>query len=205
MAGAVLAHQARRPLGPDADRLVGALTSGKPAEDEFEERIRQDFTLIYKGFLKDHYVQKPLVAAVEGYCYAGGMEILQAFDIRVVADPGTAPDVVVHGPAGSLDAWLWRRGDDRDLRISGDRNVYDHFRKAADISADAAWQGEVAGPERTLHPFTDVLDQIARVRSGIYVDVHVWTFTPGGFVELIDDLGRLGPIGSICVLYVGYI
>ena len=42
--------------------------------------------LIYKGFLKDHYVQKPIVAAVEGYCYAGGMEILQAFDIRVAAE-----------------------------------------------------------------------------------------------------------------------
>ncbi len=71
--------------GADLDRLVGALTSGKPAEDEYEERIRQDFSLIYKGFLKDHYIKKPIVAAVEGYCYAGGMEILQAFDIRVAA------------------------------------------------------------------------------------------------------------------------
>src|SRR5918995_6777975 len=72
--------------GADLDRLVGALTSGKPAEDEYEERIRQDFTLIYKGFLKDHYVKKPIVAAVEGYCYAGGMEILQAFDLRVAGE-----------------------------------------------------------------------------------------------------------------------
>ena len=72
--------------GADLDRLVGALTSGKPAENEYEERIRQDFTLIYKGFLKDHYVKKPIVAAVEGYCYAGGMEILQAFDIRVAGE-----------------------------------------------------------------------------------------------------------------------
>jgi enoyl-CoA hydratase len=72
--------------GADLDRLVGALTSGKPAEDEFEERIRQDFTLIYKGFLKDHYVKKPIIAAVEGYCYAGGMEILQAFDLRVAGE-----------------------------------------------------------------------------------------------------------------------
>src|SRR4029453_16771315 len=39
--------------GADLDRLVGALLSGTPAEDEFEERIRQDFSLIYKGFLKD--------------------------------------------------------------------------------------------------------------------------------------------------------
>ncbi len=72
--------------GADLVRRVGALTSGKPAEDECEERIRQDFSLIYKGFLKDHYVQKPIIAAVEGYCYAGGMEILQAFDVRVVAE-----------------------------------------------------------------------------------------------------------------------
>jgi enoyl-CoA hydratase len=72
--------------GADLDRLVGALTSGKPAEDEFEERIRQDFTLIYKGFLKDFRPATPIIAAVEGYCYAGGIEILQAFDVRVAAE-----------------------------------------------------------------------------------------------------------------------
>ena len=57
----------------------------KPATDEFEARVQKDFSIIYKGFLKDHYVKKPIVAAVEGYCYAGGMEILQAFDVRVAA------------------------------------------------------------------------------------------------------------------------
>src|SRR5437763_15087504 len=72
--------------GADLDRLVGAMLSGKPAENEFEERIRADFTLIYKGFLKTHRTAKPLVAAVEGYCYAGGMEILQACDIRVAGE-----------------------------------------------------------------------------------------------------------------------
>jgi enoyl-CoA hydratase len=72
--------------GADLDRLVGALLSGKPAEDEFEERIRNDFSLIYKGFLKEHRVAKPLIAAVEGYCYAGGIEILQGLDLRVAAE-----------------------------------------------------------------------------------------------------------------------
>jgi enoyl-CoA hydratase len=72
--------------GADLDRLVGAMISGKPAQDEFEERIRADFTLIYKGFLKTHRAAKPLIAAVEGYCYAGGMEILQALDIRVAGE-----------------------------------------------------------------------------------------------------------------------
>lgn len=71
--------------GADLDRLIGAMLAGKPPQDEFEERIRDDVSLVYKGFLKDHYVHKPIVAAVEGSCYAGGMEILQAFDVRVAA------------------------------------------------------------------------------------------------------------------------
>jgi len=72
--------------GADLDRLVGALMAGEPAEDEFEERIRSDFGLIYKGFLKEYRTSTPIIAAVEGYCYAGGIEILQAFDVRVAAE-----------------------------------------------------------------------------------------------------------------------
>jgi enoyl-CoA hydratase/carnithine racemase len=72
--------------GADLDRLVGALLSGQPAANEFEERIRADVGLIYKGFLKDFRPATPIIAAVEGYCYAGGIEILQAFDVRVAAD-----------------------------------------------------------------------------------------------------------------------
>lgn len=34
-------------------------------------------------------------------------------DISVVPDPGTDADSVVSGPAASLDAWLWKRGEDR--------------------------------------------------------------------------------------------
>ncbi|MFC4786104.1 maleylpyruvate isomerase N-terminal domain-containing protein [Nocardioides sp. MAHUQ-72] len=51
-------------------------------------------------------------------------------DVRVVDDPGTEPDAVVDGPAGALDAWLWRRGDDSEIRVHGDKAVYDHFRLA---------------------------------------------------------------------------
>jgi enoyl-CoA hydratase len=72
--------------GADLDRLVGALMSGAPAENEFEERLRADIGLIYKGFLKEHRPATPVIAAVEGYCYAGGIEILQGIDVRVAAE-----------------------------------------------------------------------------------------------------------------------
>lgn len=51
-------------------------------------------------------------------------------DIHVVPDPGVEPDVVVAGPAAALDAWLWRRGDDGEITVTGDTGVYDRFRGA---------------------------------------------------------------------------
>ncbi len=72
--------------GADLDRLVGALLAGEDPQNEFEERIRDDLSLIYKGFLKEHVTETPILAAVEGYCYAGGTEILQAFDVRVAGE-----------------------------------------------------------------------------------------------------------------------
>jgi enoyl-CoA hydratase len=72
--------------GADLDRLVGAMLSGKPTENEYEERIKNDFSVIFKGFLKEYRLKKPLIGAIEGYCYAGGTEILQAIDIRVAGE-----------------------------------------------------------------------------------------------------------------------
>lgn len=72
--------------GADLDQLVSKLIRGLPPDNEFEQRLQNDYTLIYKGFLKDHYLQTPLIAAIEGYCYAGGTEILQATDIRVAGE-----------------------------------------------------------------------------------------------------------------------
>jgi uncharacterized protein (TIGR03083 family) len=53
-------------------------------------------------------------------------------DIGVVADPGSEPDAVVAGPAGALDAWLWRRADDSEIKVTGDLDKYARFRSAVD-------------------------------------------------------------------------
>jgi uncharacterized protein (TIGR03083 family) len=57
-------------------------------------------------------------------------------DIEAVPDPGGEPDVVVAGPAGALDTWLWRRGGDAEIQVSGDRDVYDRFRAAVNQPID---------------------------------------------------------------------
>jgi uncharacterized protein (TIGR03083 family) len=50
-------------------------------------------------------------------------------DCHLVAAPADLePDAVVDGPAAALDAWLWHRGDERDLSVVGDQAVLDRFR-----------------------------------------------------------------------------
>jgi enoyl-CoA hydratase len=72
--------------GADLDKLVARSLAGLPPEDEFEERIRKDYSIIFNGLLRNRQLKKPLIAAVEGYCVAGGTEILQATDIRVAGE-----------------------------------------------------------------------------------------------------------------------
>jgi enoyl-CoA hydratase len=72
--------------GADLDRLVRMMQGLRPPEDEFDERIRNDIPIIYKGLLRNYEVKKPIIAAVKGFCVAGGTEMLQATDIRVAAD-----------------------------------------------------------------------------------------------------------------------
>jgi hypothetical protein len=72
------------------------------------------------------------------------------------------------------------------------RAVYDHFRNAVAVSADAAWRGEIPGQEARIHDLAGTMSQVQRVLDGHYVDSHVWTFTPSSFVRHLAELGRLG-------------
>lgn len=49
-------------------------------------------------------------------------------DFHVVDAPADLePDVVIDGPAGALNAWLWHRGDDDELSVAGDKAIHDRF------------------------------------------------------------------------------
>lgn len=55
----------------------------------YAERWAEDPDLHWKGLLRSVTLNKPLIAAVEGYAVAGGTEILQATHIRVAAESAT--------------------------------------------------------------------------------------------------------------------
>jgi enoyl-CoA hydratase len=98
--------------GADLDRLVRMMQGQRPPETDFDRRIIEDFTLIYKGLLRSYEVFKPIIAAVRGFCVAGGTEILQTTDIRIAADDARfAIAEVKHGlfPMGGSTVRLARQ------------------------------------------------------------------------------------------------
>jgi enoyl-CoA hydratase len=72
--------------GADLDRLIGMVQGKRPPETDFDKRILDDFIIIYKGLMRSYDLVKPLIAAVRGFCIAGGTEILQTTDIRVASE-----------------------------------------------------------------------------------------------------------------------
>ncbi|MDT0448019.1 crotonase/enoyl-CoA hydratase family protein [Streptomyces hesseae] len=61
-----------------------ALAERRPdEEDPVRERFKADPDLHWKAMLRHHRPRKPVIAAVEGPCVAGGTELLQGTDIRI--------------------------------------------------------------------------------------------------------------------------
>ena len=71
--------------GADLRAMSG--DSGDPDPDwpseKIKERMKVEDDLMMKALLRHYRPTKPIIAAVEGVCIAGGTEMLQAMDIRV--------------------------------------------------------------------------------------------------------------------------
>ncbi|MFE7663762.1 crotonase/enoyl-CoA hydratase family protein [Streptomyces celluloflavus] len=63
-----------------------ALAGGGMTGERYRDRLRDDPDLHWKAMLRHHRPRKPVIAAVEGHCVAGGTEILQGTDIRVAGE-----------------------------------------------------------------------------------------------------------------------
>ncbi|MGW8801865.1 crotonase/enoyl-CoA hydratase family protein [Streptomyces sp. NPDC055775] len=71
--------------GMDLKALAGKGMEG----EQYRDRMTADPDLHWKAMLRHHRPRKPVIAAVEGYCVAGGTEILQGTDIRIAGASAT--------------------------------------------------------------------------------------------------------------------
>ena len=63
--------------------------AGGYGETEWTKRAKEDPELPFKALLRHYQLDKPMIAAVEGYAVAGGTELLQVCDVRVAAEGST--------------------------------------------------------------------------------------------------------------------
>jgi enoyl-CoA hydratase len=65
-----------------------AMDAGDP-DGTWSARFSSDPGLPFRAILRDRSISKPIIAAVEGPAVAGGMELLQATDIRIAGESAT--------------------------------------------------------------------------------------------------------------------
>jgi enoyl-CoA hydratase len=72
--------------GADLARMIPLLTGARKPEDEWDQRLKENRRLGDHALLRGYDVDKPIIAAVNGFCIAGAFELMQATDLRVAAD-----------------------------------------------------------------------------------------------------------------------
>lgn len=68
------------------------------------------------------------------------------------------------------------------------RAVYDYFTSVVHSPSAELWSGFVPGYGRRIHSMAEAEAKIEEVRSGRYIDCHVWLFSPQSFVEQLHEL-----------------
>jgi enoyl-CoA hydratase/carnithine racemase len=71
--------------GADLRKLIPLFSGARKPTDEWDVRLMQERQIGNIAVLRS-YFSKPVIAAVNGFCFAGGMEFLQASDLRVAAE-----------------------------------------------------------------------------------------------------------------------
>ena len=72
--------------GADLGRLIPLTTKARPPEDEWDHKLLANLHLREQALMREFELWKPVIAAVNGFCIAGGMELILATDLRIAAE-----------------------------------------------------------------------------------------------------------------------
>lgn len=143
--------------GGDLALTIPLLGGARAPQDNWDRRVLQDPLVMPASSLRDYPLDKPVIAAINGACYAAGFEIMLGTDIRIAAEHATfcLPEVkrAVVPFAGSmvrlprqipyaLAMELMLTGDAIDAQAARAMGLVNHVVAAADVLPRAF---EIAG------------------------------------------------------------
>ena len=72
--------------GGDLALTLPLMTGARLPQDDWDRRLLDDPAVMARSAMREFAFDKPVIAAVNGACLAGGMETMLATDIRIAAD-----------------------------------------------------------------------------------------------------------------------
>lgn len=72
--------------GGDLGTMLPLISGDRPAADEWDRRVLEEHFVMAVSGLRDFPINKPMIAAINGACMAGGMEMVLGTDIRIAAE-----------------------------------------------------------------------------------------------------------------------
>lgn len=73
-------------VGGDLELTLPLLSGARPPENEWDRRLAANREVLFRSTFKGVQGTKPIIAAVNGHCLAGGFELMLAADIRIASE-----------------------------------------------------------------------------------------------------------------------